>query len=100
MPVRGKKLGDLMAGRIAQPREGDMRREFAPFGRETNAAQQAFMLRLQFHERREWRDQRDNRARPMSAEGRQPVELDFERLAPDLAEDKGSLARDGLIDIA
>ena len=78
MPARGKKLGNLVAGRTAQPRERDMRREFAPFGLKTNAAQQAFMLCLQFQERRGWRDQRDNRARPVAAERRKPVELDFE----------------------
>jgi hypothetical protein len=69
MPARRKILGNLMAGRIAQPRKRNMRREFAPLRFETDAAQQPLMLGLQFQQRRRRRDQRNDRARAMPPEG-------------------------------
>src|SRR4051812_10909475 len=100
MPARGEILGDLMTGGIAQARQRDMRREFASLRLEPDAPHQPLMFGLQFHKRRRGSDQRDNGARPVSAESRQGIELDLESLAPDLAEDEGRLARDGFIHVA
>src|SRR4051794_7067709 len=100
MSARGEIVGDLMTGGIAQPRQRDMRREFAPLRLEPYASHQTLMFGLQFLKRRRGSDQRDDRARPVSAESRQGIELDLESLAPDLAEDEGGLARDGFIHIA
>ncbi len=77
-----------------------MRRVFAPFRLEPEPLQQAVVLGLQFHQRRNRRDSGDDGARLAAAERRQAVEAKLERPAMHPAEHAGDLARQRVVDVA
>ena len=100
MAAGAEIFGDLMARRIAQPRQRHVRRVFAALGLEPEPLQEPLVLGLQLHQRRDRRGGGDQRARLAAAERRQPVEPQLERHAPAAAEHAGDFMRQRVIDVA
>ena len=89
----------LMFGHVVETRQRHMRRELAALRLQSDAAHQPFVLGLQFHHRRRRPEQRDERARPASAERRQPVDAQFKAVAAYLRQDVLGIPRGRIVDV-